>query len=667
MAENNKLTKNKTIEAMVISAIVIAIMAILNFVPNVGYIRIVPGAFEVTTIHIFVLIFAWLFGWKYGLLSGVFFGVFCFINAFIIGNVAFQNPIVAVIPRIMFGFIAGIGFELLKLIKKPKLRFLFDVIFCGVATLIHTLLVLIAMTLIASTSDVYATFMSYMRISVAINCPGEIGGAVVIVPAVILALDKAFPKYEAVYHGTLKGRKKATIYDTITKNTHEELLDNLGKFVNINSVYDEETVDKKNPFGKGVSKALNFITNLAKKDGFEVTNYDNKVVEILCGEGKNITILAHADVVPAGTGWNQDPFVMVDRGEVLTGRGVADDKGPLLAAYYAMRAVRDNHMLGNYQIRFIVGGNEESGSAGVEYYFGKLKKEQPHFGFSPDAEYPLIFAEKGIINFEVKRKFAINGVHSITGGVASNSVIEKCVVVMDYDPEFITFLTDNKYDFSYEQGEKKLLTVTFNGKAAHGSTPEQGFNAGMAAIDALGRYLTNKDLLALYAKYSNLQGYGLDAYGISDDMGHNSLNVGILKWENKQLTMIVNFRYVDTCYLEELKLKIKEMSKPFTVNYLSESKLLFYPRESVLIQTLMHAYQEEAGDYTSQPKAIGGGTYAKEANNVVAFGMEMPGWNSKMHSPGEQVRKADLFKSISIYAKAIVELGKKIEEHENQI
>ena len=150
-------------------------------------------------------------------------------------------------------------------------------------------------------------------------------------------------------------------------------------------------------------------------------------------------------------------------------------------------------------------------------------------------------------------------------------------------------------------------------------------------------------------------------------MGHNSLNVGILKWENKQLTMIVNFRYVDTCYLEELKLKIKEMSKPFTVNYLSESKLLFYPRESVLIQTLMHAYQEEAGDYTSQPKAIGGGTYAKEANNVVAFGMEMPGWNSKMHSPGEQVRKADLFKSISIYAKAIVELGKKIEEHENQI
>ena len=135
---------------------------------------------------------------------------------------------------------------------------------------------------------------------------------------------------------------------------NQELLENLGKFVSINSVFDGSTVDKNNPFGKGVSKALGFIEKLARNDGFTVTNYENKVVEILCGEGKNITILAHADVVPAGTGWNQDPFKMVDHGDRLTGRGVADDKGPLLAAYYAMKAIRDNHLQGDYQIRFIV-------------------------------------------------------------------------------------------------------------------------------------------------------------------------------------------------------------------------------------------------------------------------------------------------------------------------
>ena len=129
--------------------------------------------------------------------------------------------------------------------------------------------------------------------------------------------------------------------------------------------------------------------------------------------------------------------------------------------------------------------------------------------------------------------------------------------------------------------------------------------------------------------------------------------------------MIVNFRYVDTCKLDDLKLKIKEHSKPFSINILSESKLLFYPRESVLVTTLLDAYREETGDLKSEPKAIGGGTYAKEASNIVAFGMEMPGWESHMHSPGEQVRKADLFKSISIYARAIVELGKKLEKHED--
>ena len=314
----------------------------------------------------------------------------------------------------------------------------------------------------------------------------------------------------------------------------------------------------------------------------------------------------------------------------------------------------------DYQIRFIVGGNEESGSLGVEHYFNKLKKPQPDLGFSPDAEYPLIFAEKGIINFEVKKKLSIKGVYSIKGGVASNSVIEKCQVVLDYEPDFITYLADHKYDHTYTR-EGDLLIVTFNGKAAHGSTPEEGFNAGMAAIKAVANYFTNKDLLQIYSLYSNLQGYGLEAYGNSEEMGHNSLNVGIINFEEKNFSMIVNFRYVDTCKVDELKTNIKEHSKPFTIKILGESKLLFYPKESVLVTTLLNAYREESGDTKSMPKAIGGGTYAKEANNVVAFGMEFPGWDSHMHSTGEQVRKADLFKSVSIYARAIVELGKKLD------
>ena len=660
--------KNKAVENIVLNALIIAIIAVMTFVPYVGYISIPGTPISITTIHIAVIIFAWMFGWSKGIVAGLAFGLLSLIKAAAMpvspSDVYFVNPLISVLPRLLFGFIAGLGFDLLRLIKKPRLRFWIDIALVPILVILHTTMVLVMFSLTAGQD----ALKNIVAVLISINGAIEIGAAIVLCPVIVMALDKAFPTYNAIYHGTIRGRKKVSIYETITKNYQESLLNNLGKFVAINSIYDEKTVSKENPFGKGVSKALNFVADLAKKDGFQVTNYGNKVVEILVGEGRNITILAHADVVPAGTGWDQDPFMMVDHGECLTGRGVADDKGPLLCAYYAMKAIRDNHMMGNYQIRFIVGGNEESGSKGVEHYFQKLQKPQPDFGFSPDAEYPLIFAEKGIINFEVKRKFALKHIHSIKGGVASNSVIEKCVVTMDYDREFVKFLVDNKYDMDYEKDEEDLLVVTFNGKAAHGATPEEGFNAGMAAIEALGKYYDQKDLLQLFRLFSNLQGYGLDAYGISEDMGNNSVNVGIVSWENKSFSMVVNFRYVDTCKPDDLKVRITEMCKPFNVSILGESKLLYYPKDSPLIETLMHAYQEETGDYNTKMKAIGGGTYAKEANNIIAFGMEMPDWDSKMHSPGEQVRKADLIKSLSIYARAIHELGIILDKkHENEI
>ena len=660
MKKENKSMKNKVIERIVINAIIISIIAVMSFVPQVGYITIGVNAVSITTIPIAVLLFAWMFGWKEGAVAGLAFGVFSMVKAFAMpaapSDIYFQNPFVSVFPRLIFGFIAGIVFDLLRLVKRPMLRYWMDVVVVPFLVALHTTVVLVMFSLFSKTE-----LAQIIGLILILNAALEMVAATLLVPMLILALDKAFPKYEALYHGTVKRKAKGTLYDTITEQYHDLLLENLKKFVAIDSVYDEETVSKKDPFGKGVSDALTFIANLAEADGFKVNNYANKVVEITSGEGKNITILAHADVVPEGTGWDQDPFQVVDHGDRLTGRGVADDKGPLLAAYYAMKAVRDNHLQGDYQIRFIVGGNEESGSAGVEYYFNTLKKPQPDLGFSPDAEYPLIFAEKGIINFEVKKKLTLKHVHSIHGGVASNSVIEQCVVVLDYDHDFVKYLHDHKYDATCER-ENDLMTVTFHGKAAHGSTPEEGFNAGMAAIDALAKYFTNKDLLQLNAAYSNLQGYGLEAFGNSDEMGHNTLNVGLINWEGKDFSMIVNFRHVDTVKADDMKYAIKEHSKPFTVNFLGESKLLFYPKESVLIQTLMKAYQDETGDLKSQPKAIGGGTYAKEADNVVAFGAEFPGWNSKMHSVGEQAKKSDLFKSISIYANAIVALGKKLEE-----
>ncbi len=445
-------------------------------------------------------------------------------------------------------------------------------------------------------------------------------------------------------------------YQKLVESYKSKAMETLKGFVAIDSVLDESTKDKENPFGKGVSKALNYIADIAKKDGFQVTNYNNMIVEILIGNGpKNITIMAHADVVPAGTGWNQNPFEVVKKDGVLYGRGVADDKGPLVACYYGLVALKENGLLGDYQVRFLVGGNEESGSLGMIYYFEELKKPQPTLGFSPDADYPLIFAEKGIIGFEVKKELAIKGVKYIHGGVAHNAVIEKCDVCLDDAKLFVDYLTKKGIKFIVEND-----VVSFIGKAAHGATPELGINAGIIALKEVGEYFDNDELRLLANKYSNLQGKGINADGNSPEMGHNSVNVGIINFDGKEISMVVNFRYVDTCDKKQLIENIKNANKPFEVIVHGDSHLLYYPKDSVLVSTLLKVYQEEYKDYQTPPLAIGGGTYAKEADNTVAFGMQLPDWDAKMHSPGEQLREKDFYKGMEVYAHAIIELGKKL-------
>ena len=454
--------------------------------------------------------------------------------------------------------------------------------------------------------------------------------------------------------------KKNSFYQELVKPYQEPLMKSLKEFIAIDSTYDEETKDADNPFGKGVSKALQYIANLAKQDGFIVKNYDNMVVEILTNELEpNVTIMAHADVVPVGTGWPQDPFALTEKGDFLYARGVADDKGPLLSAYYGLKALRDNNLLGNYQVRFLVGGNEERGSACMEHYFQTLKKKQPTYGFSPDSAYPLTYAEKGIGGFLVKKEIILPEVISMKGGVASNSVIEKCEVLMKEDLNFIAYLNNNNVDFSFvDKGNEMLLT--FNGLAAHGSVPWMGKNAAMLAVKYVGEYYKNADLQLLYKLYSPLRGEGVNAAAHSEDMGDNSLNVGIFSLENGVLQMVVNFRHVETVTSEQMMNNIIEASKPFEVQSFGFSPVLYYPKDYPLIKTLLRVYQEETGDYQTPIIASGGGTYAKEADNIVAFGMEYPGHDPKMHGVNENTKKSYLFESMGIFAHAIIELGKLI-------
>ena len=259
----------------------------------------------------------------------------------------------------------------------------------------------------------------------------------------------------------------------------------------------------------------------------------------------------------------------------------------------------------------------------------------------------------------MKKDIDLPGVISIKGGVASNSVIEKCEVLMKEDLNFIAYLNNNDVDFSYlARGEEMLLT--FNGLAAHGSVPWMGKNAAMEAVKQLGNYYKNADLQLLYKLYSPLRGEGVNAAAHSEDMGDNSLNVGLFSLENGKLEMVVNFRHVETVTSEQMMKNIIEASKPFEVIDGGFSPVLYYPKDHPLIKTLLRVYQEETGDLETPIIASGGGTYAKEADNVVAFGMEYPGHDPKMHGVNENTKKSYLFESMGIFAHAIIELGKLI-------
>ena len=646
----------KTIAGLgMLTAMVIALHLLSNYV-QFGPVSITLALFPIA-------VGAMLFGPLGGLFLGLVDGALVLSAPSTISLFLTNSPIatifVCLLKTGLAGFFAGIVFRLLQkknykvaiVIASLLVPIINTGLFAAGALLFFKEIILSGAT-DTSKSVVYILFVLW----IGWNFFLEFGLNAVLAPA-------AFTSYRYIERKVSGGNdmKKTSYYDKLTRPYKKPLFENLKKFVAIPSVYSDETRDENNPFGVEVSNALKFIADLAEKDGFKVKNYDNMIVEILIGDEskKNVTIMAHADVVPTGSGWNQDPFKVVEKKGMLYGRGVADDKGPLLSCYYGLKALKDNGLLNGYHVRFLVGGNEESGSKGMIHYFEELKKYQPDLGFSPDSAYPLTYGEKGIIGFEARTKVNLPQVFSIDGGVAHNAVIEKCVVEMEKDPEFIKYLENETTDYELKELDDRYVVI-FNGKAAHGSVPWLGYNAGLVALHRLASYYKNEELMHAEQCFAWPRGEGVKASAENEEMGTNSLCVGFVKLHDGELYLSINFRYINGVTEEEMIEAFKKNAAPMDIKVTGTSPLLYFPKDSVLVSTLMHAYQEETGDYKSEPMTSGGGTYAKDAQNVVAFGMQLPGFDSLMHAPGERTQKDNLIKSMAIYARAIEELGNQL-------
>lgn len=453
----------------------------------------------------------------------------------------------------------------------------------------------------------------------------------------------------------------------------EDIIKSTQETLRIRSVKDEA---KENmPFGQGPADALNHFLKKAEEMGFETKNLDNYAGYIEFGEGdETVGILAHLDVVPEGDGWDFDPYGGIIDDDKIYGRGAMDDKGPAVATLYAMKALKDSNTKLNKKVRLILGTDEEAGWGCMDYYF--KHEEAPNISFTPDADFPVIHAEKGIIIFDLIYDLESDDSNiklmDISGGNAPNMVpdyAEALLKVDDYDKfekKYYEYKNKSNYPVTIREDEENVI-VSAIGVSAHGSTPEKGENAIDYLIDFLYNVFPNKslayDFLEIYRNRIEFKNHGeAIGCGFEDEVsGKLAFNVGMINKEDNKIIITINVRYPIHSSAEEVYQGISENLKDTAMKLVEGStdiKPLYVPEDNELVRKLMEVYKEESGDMDAKPVVTGGGTYARALDNAVAFGPNFPGEKELAHQKNEFISVENLMKITRIYTKAIYELAK---------
>lgn len=441
----------------------------------------------------------------------------------------------------------------------------------------------------------------------------------------------------------------------------DELIGAVDRLVRIRSVEDLGGGGK--PFGTGVYDCLCEALAMSEELGFTAHNMDDECGFCEYGDGDEmIAILGHLDVVPEGDGWSHDPYKPEIIDGRMYGRGTIDDKGPVAASLYALKAVKDSGIPLKRRVRLIYGCNEETGAEDMKYYL-KHGGEIPVAGFTPDGEYPLINGEKGIINEVYETGYDQTGdfrLESFRGGVAGNVT-----------PPFAKadILVPDGYELP-SPPEKISVTggggryhIEAEGVQVHAQYPERGENA----IGRLAIYLSSipfegrvRDAISFIAEKIGMDALGIGlGCDIADKIsGHFSFNLGVLDADEKHMTVRLNYRYPVTFSYDDCHPHIAEAFLSAGWENISSvhKPKLYVPEDDMLVRSLLKVYREHTGDI-SAPKSIGGGTYAKAIPNILAFGPIFPGDPVVEHMPDEYISIDRLVKNSQVIASAIVELA----------
>ncbi len=465
---------------------------------------------------------------------------------------------------------------------------------------------------------------------------------------------------------------------------HDEMITKLEELIRIRSVVEDPDGDK--PFGAGVHEAFMYMKGLAENEGFRFKNIDNYGghIEFSADNSDNneiFAILSHIDVVPEGADWDYEPYAGTIADGRIYGRGVNDDKGPTMAAFYAMKALKESGFIPNRKIRLILGLDEETNWYGMKKYFES--EPAPAMGFTPDAEFPAIHAEMGILIFDLAKKLKPQTekgleITSISGGNAANMVPDHARAVLreygrgekseetyDYIKAILaSYKQETGHDISC-RGMGKSLEIKAEGVSAHGARPTSGVNAISILMDFLGRLdIGNDDISDFIDFYNKYIGFETDGSslgcGFSDDVsGKLILNTGLITADSKSVTVTINIRYPVKSNTEQVYEAIWQTVEPLDIGIVrgKEQAPIFFDVDHPMIRTYMDIYRKYSNDMTTPPLAIGGGTYARAAENVVAFGPSFPGDHEVAHQKNEFMDLEKLRIATKIYAETIARLS----------
>ncbi len=435
------------------------------------------------------------------------------------------------------------------------------------------------------------------------------------------------------------------------------VVDDIRTLVEIPSVEEPELAAPGKPFGPGPAAALEKALDIAADMGFETANVDG-FMGYADFPGKSETqvgIIGHMDVVPAGPGWTFPPFKVTEKDGYLIGRGTLDDKGPVMVALHAMKFWKDQGVEFPYTIRFLFGANEETDLRDVEYY--RERFADPAFLFTPDAEFPVCYGEKGGYNGTITSEpMPERMVLEMTGGVATNAVPGEAQAIILINTDDLKG-TD---DITVERLDEDRVRLFAQGKSAHASMPETGVNAIALIIDYLleNNIGTQKEqdwFKFEKALLDHTDGSGVGLATADKDFGPLTIIGGTVATENDCFVQTVDSRYPTSISGEEIQAILSEQAGKVGASV--ENTMLLPPflvsPESPVIQALLSAYNEATGQ-NAKPFTIGGGTYAREFTSGASFGpelpwIEIPEWVGAMHGPDEGISEDLLKEAFRIY------------------